>query len=207
MSAFRHVPDHLIGAWRRESMQVEDDPPFEDSHVIWLQARSFFADIRTPLPGQEAGPETFGGTIEWLDPHLTFNHDLDLTGNFAADKGELSFEDDARCRMIEKGSVDLGKKVLHYQEVWIRESEMNPAYRVLGYLDKGELQALLVTVDSWGILLKRGSELASTYFVVDGGEPKAVASIGEQPLFSIPELSPGETIEIDGLSWECLEAG
>ena len=43
------IPDEIHGAWKRQSVVVEDGPRFETQHVVWLQAGPCYADLRVPF--------------------------------------------------------------------------------------------------------------------------------------------------------------
>ncbi len=196
------VSDELVGVWVRESLQVEDDPPFEDSQVVWLQARNWFADVRVALPGEKAPSESFGGNVEWREPHLRFNHSIDLTGNFSDDKGKLSFDGDV---LIEEGSVDVGDKTIRYSERWLRKSSLNPSYAVLCANDGEELQGLIVRVDEHMIAMTRMAEFVSGYFRL-GATAERGWGVG---VFDAPDLPKSlgldQTTELLGVSYRCVE--
>ena len=55
------VPNKLVGAWVRESIQMEGETPKENSDVIWLQSQGYYGDIRISLANLNIEPESFLG--------------------------------------------------------------------------------------------------------------------------------------------------
>ena len=196
------VPDNLVGVWHRESLQVADAAPFEDSQVVWIQARSHFADVRVGLPGSDASAESFGGRLSWQEPELVFRHDIDLTGSFTDDVGILSFEGDV---LIEEGSVELGKKVINYRERWLRQTDPDPGFCVFLSGDVDSPDGLIVKVADKAIVMMSGISFLSAYLVTSGSKEVlwGVGSIGN---LDIPaQAKVGQTVTMGGLSFTCID--
>jgi hypothetical protein len=66
-------------AIQRVHMKLDSDPPYEDSLVLWLQAGSWFADIRVNLASGEIY-SGFGGVVWWQKPQLWFQQLINISG-------------------------------------------------------------------------------------------------------------------------------
>jgi hypothetical protein len=108
----------FVGVWQRQSIAVAGGEPFEDSHVFWLQAGDYFADIRWPISDESGVPvSAFAGKVQWNAPRMRFVHEVDLTKEFTEDVGTLTLTDG---RLSEKGKVTVDGKDIHFEEVWTR---------------------------------------------------------------------------------------
>ena len=198
------VPGALVGAWRRESLAIQGMDPFEDSCVIWLQSPSRYADVRVPLPGADAQPESFGGRQEWQEPRLTFHHELDYTGRFPQDSGILSRDGDI---LIEDGSVDLDGKTISYRERWVLQTPVHAAYLAVEARDENDrLQAIAVRVGEHAVVISRGDSFQAVYLTFEDGCPDRRWNIGELLKFEFPGVCAGGTFVELGLQWRCVEA-
>lgn len=124
MDPHASLPDALLGAWHRRSVQLGDAPPSEPARVLWLQAAPRFADLRLPRAGG-AGPfatlEAFAGTTTWFPgaAELAWDHDVDLAGTFAGvDRAQVAF--DGPDTMVETGTLVVDGTPTPYREVWVR---------------------------------------------------------------------------------------
>jgi hypothetical protein len=115
------VPENLVGVWQRESIQINDELPYEDSRVLWLQTPHRYADMRVPVVDAQVDAQidmvAFAGRQLWSEPLLTFNHELDYSGSFPQDSGVLSWEKET---LVESGSVDGPNGKINYVERWRR---------------------------------------------------------------------------------------
>ena len=108
----------FVGVWQRQSIAVAGSEPFEDSHVFWLQAGGYFADVRWPISDESGIPvSAFAGKVQWNAPRMRFIHEVDLTKEFTEDVGTLTLTDE---RLSEKGMVTVEGKDIHFEEVWTR---------------------------------------------------------------------------------------
>ena len=116
--SLKPVPDAFVGVWRCVSFAVGNDPPSQYSRVVWMQARSRFADIRTPAEGAPAGvePKSFSGYASWDAPRLTWNREIDL-GEPRDDIGTMSWRGED---LIESGELQREGQTLAFEEVWRR---------------------------------------------------------------------------------------
>jgi Protein HRI1 len=129
------VSAKYIGLWKRESIQLADADPYEDSIVFWLQAEKYFADIRIPLNQPCLPPQTsladlnadellkfakfkaFAGTIDATESWIRWNRLIDFKPDPSRiDQGSVHF---AGQNLIEIGEFELGDEIQQYLEVWV----------------------------------------------------------------------------------------
>ncbi|MCW5698208.1 MAG: hypothetical protein KIS96_15985, partial [Bauldia sp.] len=53
----RHVPDWLVGAWRRTALRRGDGTVDDSSDVLWIQTRNLFVDVRIAAGRPAAGAD------------------------------------------------------------------------------------------------------------------------------------------------------
>lgn len=125
---------NYVGLWRRESIQLGDADPFEDSTVLWIQAQHYFADIRIPLnqPSLPSGQSLqdlsapdllkfatikgFAGKIDFTDSWIRWNRLIDFRPDPGRiDQGQVHYEGK---NLIEIGEF-LFEKQSKYLEVWV----------------------------------------------------------------------------------------
>ena len=164
-NTFKGVPENLVGVWQRESIQINDDKPYEDSRVFWLQAPYRYADMRVPITGSQVEQMAFAGRQLWSEPVLTFNHELDLSGSFPQDVGILSWDEET---LVESGSVELPRGVINYVERWHRRTPANVAsetWEVRGSDDA--LQAVALKVGEYAMVMTNLSGFGAVLFKQD----------------------------------------
>jgi hypothetical protein len=110
------VPDEFVGAWQRQSIELDGREPTETAAVIWLQTQSAFADLRLDVHSG-AALACFAGHTSWQPPRLHWRHDLDLAGSAHADIGAVAWLGDD---LVESGETDVDGAVVPYVEVWRR---------------------------------------------------------------------------------------
>lgn len=119
------IPDRFRGVWQRVSLSVDGGPWCEPAQVIWVQTGMIFGDIRLPFAGRadEHPAMSFAGTLRWDDPHLSWNHKLDLYGDPDSDDGgdtaEVSWHGG---EMVCTGHFPRESSTVPYTEVWRRLS-------------------------------------------------------------------------------------
>ena len=199
---FKGVPENLIGVWQRESIQINDDKPYEDSRVLWLQAPYRYADMRVPISNAEEDQMAFTGGQLWSEPLLTFNHELDLTGSLSKDAGILSWDGET---LIESGSVELPDGVLNYVERWHRRTSGSVAsetWEVRGSDDV--LQAIAVKVGEYAMVMTNLSGFGAVLFEQDLPDWNQTTQIGNEveshPPWDIGTVISTETSETE-LPW------
>lgn len=118
------LPDVLVGAWHRRSVQLAGGEAAEHALVLWLQAPDAFADVRIPWPGA-TGPfatlEAFAGSTEFFPAtsELAWHHEVDRTGTFAGmDRATVAWPEPDT--MVETGSIDVAGAPATYTEVWAK---------------------------------------------------------------------------------------
>jgi Protein HRI1 len=136
-----------LGLWKRESIQIGRSLPYEDATVFWLQAKTYFIDIRIPLnqaslpPGQtlqDLNPpelrqfaqfQAFAGTIDSTDRWIRWNRSIDFTPNpGCVDQGDIHFEGE---NLIEVGEFSKEDQLQQYREIWVPQPLSSRDYCVL----------------------------------------------------------------------------
>lgn len=140
-----HVPPDLTGLWRREVITTPAGYRDETTRVLWLQSRSWYADIRVKAdrPSRPdatgfadytdaeliglAAMQGFAGELTAADGVCLWRRDLDFQPP-SSEPDEATFAIDGEV-MIEDG--------IHsdYQEIWRREADSTAplaAYRLEG---------------------------------------------------------------------------
>jgi hypothetical protein len=154
------VSAKYIGLWKRESIQLADAVPYEDSIVFWLQAEKYFADIRIPLNQPCLPPQTslldldpdkllkfsqfnaFAGTIDATESWIRWNRMIDFKPDPSRiDQGSVHFEGQ---NLIEIGEFELEDEIQQYLEVWVPQSNHSSDRLVLELAQ--ELNATTQTV-------------------------------------------------------------
>jgi len=125
----------FTGLWKRQSIQIGDSEPYEDATVLWLQAQTYFADIRIPLnqPSLPSGQsllnltlpqllefakfKAFAGTIDATESWIRWNRKIDFKPDPSrVDQGKVHFEGQ---NLIEVGEFFVNGDAQSYLEVWV----------------------------------------------------------------------------------------
>ena len=129
MTAF--VPPELTGLWRREVITTPKGYRDETTRVLWLQARSWYADIRVKADRPHRPGAT--GFADYTDAELIqlaavqgFAGELSATGNVCLWRRDLDYQppsdspDEATFAVRGEVMIEDG---IHsaYQEIWRRE--------------------------------------------------------------------------------------
>jgi hypothetical protein len=167
------APDDLHGAWARRSASVGGSEPFESQHVIWLQARTCYADLRVPFaPGAQA--RCFTGRSGWQGDRYHWSRHLDLEPVGGDDVGDLSWEGDA---VVERGMFPTADGEVPYEEEWVRLPGSDGPFLAL----EGEA-ACLVRVGDHAITVvderAEGGDMSAAYCVRDDEGWVLVYAIG-----------------------------
>jgi Protein HRI1 len=123
--------EQYIGLWKRASIQVGEGAPFENATVYWLQAETYFADIRIPfnqpLLSQPllsldrdsllhfAQINAFAGAIACTETWVRWNRMVDFKPSSDIDQGKVHF---AGTDLIEQGESTVDGKIEAYTEIW-----------------------------------------------------------------------------------------
>jgi len=147
----RHVPPEYTGLWRREVITA---PAFRDetTQVLWLQTRSWYADLRVPIDRPAAGPGYSGcGPVELeaLGKIQGFAGELAVTDGIALWRRDFDRQppgdlpDEARCAVDGDVMIEDG---LHadYQEIWRRVPGSTGPLAAFGRLGPAGAGGLLV---------------------------------------------------------------
>jgi hypothetical protein len=198
------VPGKLVGAWRRESIQMEGEKPTEDSDVIWLQSHRYYGDIRIGLPIQNVEPKSFSGRVNWEAPKLTFHHDLDLDDD-GLDVGTISWDGDV---LLEDATFEEAGKLVKCKERWLRQTDLSPATHVFEQrAESGQLLGMLIEVGNHVVMMVAGESFNSAYWLIKNDQREKQWGLGELLDFTIPHSAVmGASYLINGSSWCCVES-
>lgn len=157
------------GLWKRQSIQLGDCAPLETATVFWLQAGSYFADLRIPHDWPSLGEGqslqsqlvdtllpfarlvAFGGTTETTESRIRWTHQIDFRPRPGSlDEGSVFWE---AGNLIEDGQFETPSGLQTYREVWVPEP-LGPGNLLVLQLDSpdtpggitGHPQGLLVIV-------------------------------------------------------------
>ncbi|WP_019529039.1 hypothetical protein [Dasania marina] len=197
------VPNKLIGAWLRESFQMTEGGASENSKVIWLQTANRFIDVRISLPGHNARPESFGGTVSWRGSQFTFSHDIDLN-NDDVDVGVISWQGGV---LIEDATFEENGQVVNMQERWLRLTPCpSKAVAMELFNASNELKGMAVKVGGHAAVIIDGDKFSSAYFMFIKGVWVKQWGVGVTPEFEFPERAlVGHDYIVNDLSWKCVD--
>lgn len=200
------IPDEFVGAWRRASIAIGDGPPREPSDVVWLQARSGFADLRLPR-GRGSEPLAFAGRTTWDAPALTWHHQVSLDPP-RNDVGAVEWSGD---RLVERGAIVVDGDLTTYEEVWIRLSTARRPLVVATHDDDaGRRDAMLVRVGDHALAMGRTPHgFAARHDRLLDGAWTTVARLGSGDLPAVPGADAswcaGQLVVLCGAPWRVLE--
>ncbi len=147
-----HVPPDLTGLWRREVITTPKGYRDETTRVLWLQTRSWYADIRVKADRPKREGAT--GFADYTDAELIqmasvqgFAGELTATGNVCLWRRDLDYQppndsvDEATFAVKDGVMIEDG---IHseYQEIWRQEAP--GATPLMAYKRAGETKGLLV---------------------------------------------------------------
>jgi hypothetical protein len=196
----------FVGAWKRKSIAIDGGAHSEPAHVLWLQARDAFADLRIPIDprGQH---DAFAGITTYEEPALTWHHTLDWNGGFAGyDCGVVECRDE---EMIERGEFERDGCCHTYEEIWQR-------------VDPGAFGVVLTATHAMVVRVGRhclamrdrrrvGGEFDVRHAQMAGIEWNDVAVLGDgAELPRVPVVLPGDwtagsEVVVDGGHWRVAE--
>ncbi len=197
--------------WTRLSLALDGGEPFENQLVVWAQASSGYADIRTPLRSADddpvAGPVSFAGTCAWDGTSLHWTRTIDLDPGEHLDIGAITWEG---ADMIEQGSFPFGGKVSPFVEVWRRlPGDASPRLVLTCASPPGQLVRVgdhcVVVVDERA----EGGAFRAAYRRSVGDAWVTETSIGDGATLPVPpaiDLADGESVELAGSRWTVLES-
>ncbi|MBC8123773.1 MAG: hypothetical protein H7Y22_18285 [Gemmatimonadaceae bacterium] len=190
--------NRYTGLWKRQSIQLGDCDPVETATVFWLQAGSYFADLRIPHDWPSLGeghlqpqpvdallPFTrlmaFGGTTETTESRLLWTHQIDFQPRpGSVDEGSVFWE---AGNLIEDGQCETPDGLQTYREVWVPEPLGSGNLLVL-QLDSPDIEGG-ITSHPRGLLVMVGEHFIHLYD--DRGYPPKYAT-PDPTMLSGPEL-------------------
>jgi Protein HRI1 len=201
------IPDEFVGAWRRVSIAIDDEPPQEDSDVVWLQARSGFADLRMPR-ADSVDPMAFAGVTTWEPPSLTWHHNISLEPPWT-DVGAVHWRGDD---LVERGATTVDGEPATYEEVWrcVSNGRGVPMVVLTHDDDGGTIDSTLVRVGDHALVMgstPRGFTARRDELVDGGWVTTAVLGSGMLPHVPVdrPDWRPGQLVELCGTPWRVRE--
>jgi hypothetical protein len=112
------IPTEFVGAWERRLLELNGMTAESPEAVIWVQGRSAFADLRTPVHDLTAVVTCFAGFTTWEPDRLHWCHEIDLADpGPGADVGEVSWCGD---ELVERGTFWIDGRPAPYVEIWRR---------------------------------------------------------------------------------------
>lgn len=164
-----HVPPELTGLWRREVITAPAGYRDETTAVLWLQTRSWYADIR--IKADRPKREGAAGFADYTDAELIqmaavqgFAGELTATGNVCLWRRDLDYQppndtaDEATFAVKDGVMIEDG---IHseYQEIWRQEAP--GATPLAAYSLASEAKGLLVIAGDYFLEIRdRATPLA-----------------------------------------------
>jgi hypothetical protein len=201
-------PQPFAGAWRRVSIAFSGGAPDEPSDVLWLQARTFFADVRIPRrPRSE--PAAFAGSTRWDPPTFTWDRRIDLDEP-ATDVATLEW---SGGDLVERGEWTMDGSGTPYEEVWRRvpDATAGPILVLAREGDDDRWTGAIVRVGAYAIVMTASpGGFAAESLERAGDSWSSVGRVGEMPLPAVPtpdpDWAPGQRVELPGSgSWRVCE--
>lgn len=127
------VPLELTGVWRREVITTPHSPRDDTTQVMWIQTRSWYADIRVPAtrpsrPGAAGFGDFTAEELVGLAAVQGFAGQLAATPRVCAWRRDLDFQppspipDEGTWQVDGRVMIERGVHV-EYEEVWVREPD------------------------------------------------------------------------------------
>ncbi len=157
----------FLGVWQRCSIQFDQDPIETRQSVLWIQAETYFADVRSaPFAGRltperyramdwrsrfDADLLGFAGAFSWSKepPTCTWHHRLALTPRLWPDTSRYEWLD--TDNFLERGTCDDDEGNLHpFVEHWHRR---HPGPVQIWHMDQAEHQGQALRAGNWAVLV------------------------------------------------------
>jgi hypothetical protein len=198
------APNNLIGAWKRESFQMPGKEACETSRVVWLQTPNRYADVRVSLPDHEEQTLSFGGTIYWESPQLTFNHCIDLK-NDDVDVAVISWDSDV---LIEDASFEDNGKMVSMKGRWVRQTDYDPLAVAMELRNSNQsLKGLAIKIGDHAIVIIEVDAVNSACFKYINRAWVKKWGVGVTPTFEFPnQPETGYHYQINQLNWKCVDS-
>ncbi|MFQ4135938.1 hypothetical protein PGN35_006415 [Nodosilinea sp. PGN35] len=165
-------PNPFLGVWQRRSIQFDQGPIETTQSVLWIQAETYFADVRSaPFAGRltperyrgmdwrsrfDADLLGFAGTFTWAEdpPTCTWHHRFALTPRQWSDTSRYEWLD--ADNFLEQGTCEDDAGRLHpFVEHWHR---LHPGPVQVWRLNRAEQQGLALRVGNWAVLVHQWGE-------------------------------------------------
>ncbi len=193
------IPDNFTGLWRREVIVLPDGRRDSATHVLWLQTRGLFADIRVPADRpKRANAQSFGNyddaELITLAAMQGFAGDFtvetkDTGTSFCRWRRKLDFQppggppDEADCHFEDGLLIETG---IHgnYREDWRRETAPGApvASFVLEEDEAGRSGLLVLAGDHFIEILDRPAALPKAASLADLVQADLAAGARERAL-------------------------
>jgi hypothetical protein len=150
--------NQYIGLWRRASVQIGESLPYEDTVVYWLQAETYFADIRIPFSQPSLSQplsslsrdnlldfaqfSAFAGKIDCTETWIRWHRQIDFRLSSDIDQGDVHFDGE---NLIERGESTVDGKVEAYTEVWVPQPDDHSNRLVLELVSETNLTTQATT--------------------------------------------------------------
>ena len=160
-------PNPFVGVWQRRSIQFDQGPVETSQSVLWIQAETYFADVRSaPFAGRltperyrgmdwrsrfDADLLGFAGTFTWTEdpPTCTWHHRFALTPRHWPDTSRYEWLD--TDNFLERGTCeDDGGQPHPFVEHWHR---IYPGPVRVRNLDEGQLQGQALVAGPWAVVV------------------------------------------------------
>jgi hypothetical protein len=175
-------PNPFLGVWQRHSIQFDQGPIDTSQSVLWMQAETHFADVRSAPFAGRLTPERyramdwrsrfaadllgFAGTFSWSEqpPTCTWHHRLALTPRQRPDTSRYQWLD--ADNFLEQGTCDDDEGNDHgFVEHWHRR---HPGPVQVWRLDRSEHQGQALRAGGWAVLVHQWRDPPTADLLADG---------------------------------------
>ncbi|WP_035987877.1 hypothetical protein [Leptolyngbya sp. KIOST-1] len=194
-------PNPFLGVWQRRSIQFDQGPVETSQSVLWIQAETDFADVRSaPFAGRltperyrsmdwrsrfDADLLGFAGTFSWTEdpPTCTWHHRFALTPRQWPDTSRYQWLD--ADNFVEQGTCeDDGGKAHPFVEHWCR---IHPGPVRGRHLNQEQRQGQALVAGDWAVVVHHWGARSEKSFQ---GDP----------------LQDGETFSaFSATAWQCRQ--
>ncbi|MBD2112798.1 MULTISPECIES: hypothetical protein [Cyanophyceae] len=196
----------FLGVWQRRSIQFDQGPIETSQSVLWIQAETYFADVRSaPFAGRltperyramdwrsrfDADLLGFAGTFSWTEspPICTWHHRLALTPRQWPDTSNYHWlgPDD----FLEHGTCEDDEGGLHpFVEHWYR---LHPGPVQVWRLERSDQQGQALRVGNWAVLVHQWRSRS-----VSSGELQSVSTRESQSVSSGESPTADSSLEAE----------
>lgn len=160
-------PNPFLGVWQRRSIQFDQGPIETEQSVLWIQAETYFADVRSaPFAGRltperyramdwrsrfDADLLGFAGTFAWTKepPTCTWHHRFALTPRRHPDTSRYDWLD--ADNFLEQGTCEDDNGQAHpFVEHWQR---IHSGPVRVWHLDEDQRQGQALVAGAWALVV------------------------------------------------------